>query len=48
MFSPDHDSPKKQTLLQKIHIDLPLLIGLITLMILGLFVVYSAGGQETA
>ncbi|WP_448247434.1 rod shape-determining protein RodA [Thalassotalea agariperforans] len=48
MFSQDHDSPKKQTLLQKLHIDLPLLLGLITLMILGLFVVYSAGGQETA
>ena len=47
MFSQNHDSPKKQTLLQKIHIDLPLLLGLMILMILGLFVVYSAGGQET-
>ncbi|MGJ8691885.1 MAG: rod shape-determining protein RodA [Thalassotalea sp.] len=48
MFSQDHGSPKKQTFLQKIHIDLPLLLGLIILMVLGLFVVYSAGGQETA
>lgn len=31
---------------QKIHIDIPLLLGILSLVILGLFVVYSAGGQD--
>ena len=35
-----------RTLWQRLHIDLPLLIGIISLMILGLFIVYSAGGQK--
>lgn len=47
MLSREHDSAKQLTFLQKIHVDLPLLIGLLTLMVLGLFVVYSAGGQDT-
>jgi len=31
---------------QRLHIDIPLLIGILLLMIIGLFVVYSAGGQQ--
>jgi rod shape determining protein RodA len=31
---------------QRVHIDVPLLLGLLCLMTLGLFMVYSAGGQE--
>lgn len=46
MRSTGQDQQKYRTLLQRIHIDLPLLIGLLSLMTLGLFVVYSAGGQE--
>jgi len=41
-----HDQEKQRTLWQRLHIDLPLLCGILTLMTLGLFVVYSAGGQE--
>ena len=41
-----HDQEKTQTFWQKIHIDVPLLIGLLVLMTLGLFVIYSAGGQD--
>lgn len=48
MFSSNHDTAKKNSFLQNIHIDVPLLIGLITLMTLGLFVIYSAGGQDIA
>jgi rod shape determining protein RodA len=48
MLSQDHASPKIQTFWQKIHIDVPLLLGIMALMFLGLFVVYSAGGQEKA
>ena len=46
MFSREHDNAKKTTLLQRLHIDLPLLLGLLVLMILGLFVIYSAGGKD--
>lgn len=46
MRSTGQDQQRHRTLLQRIHIDLPLLIGLLSLMTLGLFVVYSAGGQE--
>lgn len=42
------DEAKKKTLLERIHIDWPLLVVLLTLMTLGLFVIYSAGGQDTA
>jgi len=43
-----HDQQKQRSFWQRIHIDLPLLLSILTLMILGLFVVYSAGGQEMA
>ena len=46
MPSIGHDQAKRQTLWQQIHIDLPLLFGLLVLMTLGLFIVYSAGGQD--
>jgi len=46
MRTTGQDQPKHRTLLQRIHIDFPLLLGIVCLMILGLFVVYSAGGQE--
>ena len=42
------DQEKTRSLWQRIHIDVPLLVGILALMILGLFVVYSAGGQEMA
>ena len=45
MRSTGQDHHKISSFWQRIHIDLPLLLGLICLMILGLFVVYSAGGQ---
>ncbi|NMP31020.1 rod shape-determining protein RodA [Thalassotalea sp. M1531] len=46
MRSTGHDQAKKKDIWQKLHIDLPLLVGILCLMILGLFVVYSAGGQN--
>lgn len=46
MRTTGQDQQRHRTLLQRIHVDLPLLIGIVCLMILGLFVVYSAGGQE--
>ncbi len=48
MFSLSEDPAKKPSFFHKIHIDLPLLLGLLVLMSLGLFVVYSAGGQNIA
>ncbi|BDX07272.1 rod shape-determining protein RodA [Planctobacterium marinum] len=39
---------RNQSFLYKIHIDGPLLLGLLTLMIVGLFTIYSAGGQDWA
>lgn len=47
MLTNENASPNQQSLWQKIHLDIPLLCGLLILMVLGLFVVYSAGGQET-
>jgi rod shape determining protein RodA len=38
--------PNKTSLLNKIHCDGPLFLGLLILMIIGLFTIYSAGGQE--
>lgn len=38
----------KTTLLQKLHIDGVLLLGLLTLMGVGLITIYSAGGQDMA
>jgi rod shape determining protein RodA len=46
--STGQDQQKYRTLWQRLHIDLPLLSGILALMTLGLFVVYSAGGQENA
>lgn len=46
MRSTGQDQHKIPSFWQRIHIDVPLLLGLLSLMILGLFVVYSAGGQE--
>ncbi|WP_286265635.1 rod shape-determining protein RodA [Thalassotalea atypica] len=46
MRSHGQEQQKKLDIWQKFHLDMPLLLGLITLMILGLFVVYSAGGQN--
>lgn len=41
--------PENSTSLwRKLHIDLPLLLGLLTLMAVGLFTIYSAGGQDIA
>ena len=40
------DQAKPRTLLEKLHIDWPLLVALLVLMTLGLFVIYSAGGQD--
>ena len=48
MRSTGQDQQKSQTLCQRFHIDLPLLFGILSLISLGLFVVYSAGGQELA
>ncbi len=43
-----HDQQKQRSIMQRLHIDGWLLLGIFSLMILGLFVVYSAGGQEMA
>ena len=48
MRSTGQDQQKKPDIWQKLHIDLPLLLGIAILMTLGLFVVYSAGGQSEA
>lgn len=36
----------ERSILQKLHLDLPLLLGLVALSVLGLFVLYSAGGES--
>ncbi|PCI63589.1 MAG: rod shape-determining protein RodA [Gammaproteobacteria bacterium] len=46
MRSTGQDQHKTSSFWQRVHIDIPLLIGLLCLMTLGLFVVYSASGQE--
>ncbi|GLX77525.1 rod shape-determining protein RodA [Thalassotalea insulae] len=46
MRSTGQDQQKKRTFWQKLHIDVPLLTAILTLMILGLFIVYSASGQN--
>ena len=48
MQSHGYDQQKKRNFWQRIHIDLPLLLCILALMVLGLFVVYSSGGQEMA
>jgi rod shape determining protein RodA len=42
------DQQKQRTFWQRIHVDVLLLLCILALMTLGLFVVYSAGGQEMA
>ena len=37
----------RRTLLQRVHIDLPLLLGLFALAGIGMIVLYSAGGQDS-
>lgn len=44
-MSPQNHRP---SLWQRMHIDLPLLLGLLVLMGFGLFVIYSAGGEDLA
>ena len=46
MRSSGQDQQQVRSLWQKLHIDLPLLLGILSLMSLGLFIVYSAGGQS--
>ena len=46
MPSHGQDQQAVRSIWQKLHIDLPLLLGILSLMALGLFVVYSAGGQN--
>ena len=46
MRSSGQDHQKERSLWQKSHIDLPLLMGILSLMALGLFIVYSAAGQS--
>ncbi|WP_144213142.1 rod shape-determining protein RodA [Shewanella donghaensis] len=46
-MNPSHHSHRKN-IWQKLHIDLPLLLGLLALMIFGLFVIYSASGEDAA
>ncbi|MFT4926254.1 MAG: rod shape determining protein RodA [Phenylobacterium sp.] len=40
------NNPPKQSLLFRLHIDVPLLIGLLAIMLLGLAVMYSASGEN--
>jgi rod shape determining protein RodA len=47
MHSRTHDQ-QKSGLGQKLHMDWPLLVGILCLMVLSLFVMYSAGGQDSA
>lgn len=46
MRSTGQDQQKRKTIWQTLHIDLPLLAGILMLMTLSLFVVYSAGAQN--
>lgn len=46
MRSTGQDQQQVRSLWQKLHIDLALLLGILSLMALGLFIVYSAGGQN--
>jgi rod shape determining protein RodA len=48
MRSSGQDQQKTRNIWQKLHIDFPLLLGILSLMALGLFIVYSAGGQSMA
>ncbi len=46
MRSTGQDQQQVRSIWQKLHIDIPLLLGIMSLMALGLFIVYSAGGQS--
>ncbi|MDX2369536.1 MAG: rod shape-determining protein RodA, partial [Colwellia sp.] len=46
MRSSGQDQEQVRSIWQKLHIDLPLLLGILSLMALGLFIVFSAGGQS--
>lgn len=46
MRSTGQDQQQVRSIWQKLHIDLALLLGILSLMALGLFIVYSAGGQS--
>ena len=46
MRNSGQDQQKSYSIWQKLHIDLPLLLGILSLMALGLFIVFSAGGQS--
>jgi len=46
--SPHHNTPLLQQWLQQMHMDFPLLAGLMILAITSLFVLYSASGQDIA
>jgi rod shape determining protein RodA len=46
MRSTGQEQQQVRSLWQKLHIDLPLLLGILSLMMLGLFIVFSAGGQS--
>jgi len=46
MRSSGQDQQQVRNIWQKSHIDLPLLLGILSLMALGLFIVFSAGGQS--
>ncbi|MFT6897516.1 MAG: rod shape determining protein RodA [Paraglaciecola sp.] len=41
-------NPNQRSLLNRIHCDGPLMAGLLILMVVGLFTIYSAGGQDLA
>lgn len=42
------EAGKKKTLLERLHLDVPLLLGIVALMVFGLLVMYSASGQNVA
>ncbi|MCL1142019.1 rod shape-determining protein RodA [Shewanella gaetbuli] len=44
----NHTHHHKKNIWQRMHIDLPLLCGLLALMVFGLFVIYSASGESAA
>ena len=48
MRSTGQDQEKFRTIWQRLHIDIPLLLGILALLTIGIFVVYGAGGQDEA
>lgn len=45
-FRPSADMADNRTVLQRLHVDLPLVFGLVVLSGVGLVVLYSAGGED--